>query len=250
MTLSAQSRCSLTFLSTPSGWRATTVFICSTPFFLYFYPRPPGGGRLPDLYIMQRGGWISIHALRVEGDPPKSARPMKRWCTFLSTPSGWRATWERWCLQQLRFISIHALRVEGDIGDHTVFQRGPVNFYPRPPGGGRHLDKEQYMRQVAISIHALRVEGDCTPVSGYCIVSSFLSTPSGWRATISGAAIGSRRSNFYPRPPGGGRRGGDHAEMEGTIFLSTPSGWRATEFIRLHGPRHRFLSTPSGWRAT
>ena len=22
----------------------------------------------PDLYIMQRGGWISIHALRVEGD--------------------------------------------------------------------------------------------------------------------------------------------------------------------------------------
>mgnify|MGYP000818625751 CR=1 FL=1 len=55
-----------------------------------FYPRPPGGGRPestqhwfkkflisihalrvegdPDLYIMQRGGWISIHALRVEGD--------------------------------------------------------------------------------------------------------------------------------------------------------------------------------------
>lgn len=25
-------------------------------------------GDVPDLYIMQRGGWISIHALRVEGD--------------------------------------------------------------------------------------------------------------------------------------------------------------------------------------
>ena len=78
------------FLSTPSGWRATVCFFASL-FGADFYPRPPGGGRpsasgpvclfagisihalrvegdVPDLYIMQRGGWISIHALRVEGD--------------------------------------------------------------------------------------------------------------------------------------------------------------------------------------
>ena len=56
-----------------------------------FYPRPPGGGRLPDLYIMQRGGWISIHALRVEGDNAKIRLCDSR-SKFLSTPSGWRAT--------------------------------------------------------------------------------------------------------------------------------------------------------------
>ena len=35
------------FLSTPSGWRATSA-LCRRRFHQgYFYPRPPGGGRLP-----------------------------------------------------------------------------------------------------------------------------------------------------------------------------------------------------------
>ena len=78
---------------------------------------------------------------------------------FLSTPSGWRATYG--LFQQERRnadISIHALRVEGD-NSHKVFpavvrisihalrvegDAGPLyhaarrmDFYPRPPGGGR-----------------------------------------------------------------------------------------------------------------
>ena len=100
------------FLSTPSGWRATTHFLRGDGFVLisihalrvegdgaarphhsnhkYFYPRPPGGGRLPccdcaahvtHFYPRPPGGGrrvgmnpsrqriiISIHALRVEGD--------------------------------------------------------------------------------------------------------------------------------------------------------------------------------------
>ena len=79
--------------------------------------------------------FISIHALRVEGDqkmrPPKSARPI-----FLSTPSGWRATMRPPQNGKSSSISIHALRVEGDPGHDS----GP--------------------KQAAISIHALRVEGD------------------------------------------------------------------------------------------
>ena len=35
---------------------------------MYFYPRPPGGGRLHELEDLFFGLWISIHALRVEGD--------------------------------------------------------------------------------------------------------------------------------------------------------------------------------------
>ena len=56
----------------------------------------------------------------------------------------------------------------------------------------------------------------------------FLSTPSGWRATI--LADESKRL---------------------TIFLSTPSGWRATT-TRVAALENmiKFLSTPSGWRAT
>ena len=35
---------------------------------LYFYPRPPRGGRRPRLAKTARRGVISIHALREEGD--------------------------------------------------------------------------------------------------------------------------------------------------------------------------------------
>ena len=56
-----------------------------------------------------------------------------------------------------------------------------------------------------ISIHALREEGD-----------------SGMR---SGAL---NRSNFYPRPPRGGRLNGKNPEPTEKIFLSTPSARRAT----------------------
>ena len=58
---------------------------------------------------------------------------------FLSTPSGWRATFAAKTREEELAISIHALRVEGDRA-HTAIRS-------RPP----------------ISIHALRVEGDCRP---------------------------------------------------------------------------------------
>ena len=87
---SGSSSCEI-FLSTPSGWRATFVHI---KFLRSFYS-------------------ISIHALRVEGDP------------------------EVGHIVKTIGISIHALRVEGDF---PIFRK--LVCSPR------------------ISIHALRVEGD------------------------------------------------------------------------------------------
>ena len=168
------------FLSTPSGWRATQSIYGEIQQHFYFYPRPPGGGRLKSyikycyakLFLSTPSGWratlistaiafsrqflstpsgwratllafengvildISIHALRVEGDPRRSCYAGGA-DGFLSTPSGWRATKSFFKIREKFLISIHALRVEGD--------RDRTNLI---------------VPHVQISIHALRVEGD------------------------------------------------------------------------------------------
>ena len=123
------------------------------------------------------------------------------------------------------------------------------HFYPRPPGGGRRA--------------LLTLENG---------VVLFLSTPSGWRATlyklrqigvdvisihalrvegdverhhIFGGAL-----HFYPRPPGGGRHPREPMAPRICDFYPRPPGGgrrRAAPYIRRCAA---FLSTPSGWRAT
>ena len=104
-------------------------------------------------------------------------------------------------------------------------------------------------------------------------ISLFLSTPSARRATIQWPTAISSASDFYPRPPRGGRRnavrrssrcrnfyprpprGGrpavEPAPQLPVRFLSTPSARRATARAYKAVPtRQRFLSTPSARRAT
>ena len=97
----------------------------------------------------------------MEGDSPIPCF-QGRQKRFLSTPSGWRAT-KAFLIDSVEEygISIHALRVEGD-HQHSTRIRPRCNFYPRPPGGGR------------------RRERLVTPDN----FKEFLSTPSGWRATL------------------------------------------------------------------
>ena len=103
---------------------------------------------------------------------------------FLSTPSARRATIIGqelffWC-----FISIHALREEGDPRKKSVHDK-ITDFYPRPPRGGRLggvvVDAARHeflstpsarratnavqliLESLSISIHALREEGDPKP---------------------------------------------------------------------------------------
>ena len=191
---------------------------------LYFYPRPPRGGRLPGIAV---GGELT---------------------GFLSTPSARRATDHRGPAAHVRQISIHALREEGDSW-LPVFWRNRWNFYPRPPRGGRQqpgqrdLSALQFLSTPSarratrprwgsppdkqISIHALREEGDSSPPCSSSSSRQFLSTPSARRATSLPKAVvkdreisihalreegdpptpPSSRSTiyFYPRPPRGGR---------------------------------------------
>ena len=79
-----------------------------------------------------------------------------------------------------------------------------------------------------ISIHALREEGD--PILLHCMETM---------------------SDFYPRPPRGGRHFKTGMTSIITVFLSTPSARRATlTSARIAATIETFLSTPSARRAT
>ena len=78
----------------------------------------------------------------------------------------------------------------------------------------------------------------------------FLSTPSARRATAVRGRSTAWCSNFYPRPPRGGRPLSTGCALVGKLFLSTPSARRATTWRPLISQGERFLSTPSARRAT
>ena len=175
-------------------------------FFDYFYPRPPRGGRREKSrtkFILEK--FLSTPSARratfldtpsIPRDPRFLSTPSARRATevlvqklaayeFLSTPSARRATIIGqelffWC-----FISIHALREEGDPRKKSVHDK-ITDFYPRPPRGGRLggvvVDAARHeflstpsarratnavqliLESLSISIHALREEGDqCRP---------------------------------------------------------------------------------------
>ena len=124
------------FLSTPSGWRATTADTGAAAGACDFYPRPPGGGRQTaatnagqsKTFLSTPSGWRATYGLEALAryvtflSTPSGWRAttaavpaFRRFSAFLSTPSGWRATPKCTKNQMRRCISIHALRVEGDL---------------------------------------------------------------------------------------------------------------------------------------
>ena len=172
--------CNSGFLSTPSARRATHRARPVLRGAGDFYPRPPRGGRLSDYRISYRNKWISIHALREEGDhrPEEQALPVARFLStpsarratrqqspspssslFLSTPSARRATWlHRAGNRLMKFLSTPSARRATLPATRTA--RLLDYFYPRPPRGGRPF-RLPLMRAVSL----------------------FLSTPSARRAT-------------------------------------------------------------------
>ena len=147
-------------------------------------------------------------------------------------------------------ISIHALREEGD---------KVVNCFVGVDGQFLSTPSARRATSLAlisplpetISIHALREEGDPWRLISVRRSSKFLSTPSARRATGASCSTSKGKTNFYPRPPRGGRPSSGalpgpalkisiHALREEGDAL--PSG-------RPPGPG-KFLSTPSARRAT
>ena len=213
-----------------------------------FYPRPPRGGR------------------RILRDDPAGASQ------FLSTPSARRATNRLSQPDPCRPISIHALREEGDPPS-----RRPVQIlwiFLSTPSARRATQRRTVMMDMGIiSIHALREEGDV--ITGrygdmeQISIHALREEGDHPRFYRNAANV----SNFYPRPPRGGRLLRICSISMSFAFLSTPSARRATGATALPAikqddfyprpPRggrpvfrdsstitKGFLSTPSARRAT
>ena len=236
-----------------------------------FYPRPPRGGRLshPSRFLFYR--FISIHALREEGDLIVRLS-VESSIIFLSTPSARRATTSSTTYTITQLISIHALREEGD---YEVYSSAAADMI--------FLSTPSARRATFAWARAAKKR------------ERFLSTPSARRAT-SGRCPRLRQDRyFYPRPPRGGRRpeplptrrsgyfyprpprGGRHAsrrhrQHRANFYPRPPRGGRQGgvdglsngRLISIHALREEgdhvaqpgqlanllFLSTPSARRAT
>ena len=235
------------FLSTPSARRATLPRSVQQP-AEEFLSTPSARRATFVLCILLKEASISIHALREEGDPLGLALLLLLPDFYPRPPRGGRPrTPAAWCVPLT--ISIHALREEGD-AFRVAGQCLLDDFYPRPPRGGRRYQPrpgsrpDQFLstpsarratrhhtrqpRPDPISIHALREEGDWPPRLPRSIP-----------------------SDFYPRPPRGGRPPSWTQRPSARRFLSTPSARRATcDIISRDAYARLFLSTPSARRAT
>ena len=262
------------FLSTPSARRATKDFrnffrICvisihalreegdktgtrSIMMQLYFYPRPPRGGRLLLCVNARYYKSISIHALREEGDalsspsryphqyfyprPPRGGRPTASGTVqgrkqFLSTPSARRAT-EPIPAPQPDIRHFYPRPPRGGRLSSSRSSRLKSNFYPRPPRGGRPVVLYNELHAVIfLSTPSARRATSCC-LTGSLTDLPFLSTPSARRATWVRVLWTMLRRDFYPRPPRGGRPFPYAVICGENTFLSTPSARRATAELR------------------
>ena len=100
------------FLSTPSARRATPAQASHTASRLYFYPRPPRGGR-------PGAAEAVCDEYHFYPRPPRGGRQQER--------GGGKGNLS---------ISIHALREEGN-AQAASNGLARYHFYPRPPRGGR-----------------------------------------------------------------------------------------------------------------
>ena len=204
---------------------------------IYFYPRPPRGGRpFPNRWK------ISTHL-------------------FLSTPSARRATMVTVAAKSGLLIFLSTPSARRATACTTASTRPSTDFYPRPPRGGRRGRRSRRSPHREISIHALREEGDALRVSSNTASKYFYPRPPRGGRHLVGVNLSSLQDfyprpprggrpmetcqiwrpiiYFYPRPPRGGRPGTNQAICQlGYQFLSTPSARRATGVRRLDGKAH------------
>ena len=113
-------------------------------------------------------------------------------------------------LQAPLWISIHALRVEGD-EEIELIKKWVKDFYPRPPGGGRRH----------------------TSLTSFMVLDFYPRPPGGGRPGKDIFLLVLSTLYFYPRPPGGGR------QQKRTKFSSV-FAQKGEEFASLRRGKRKF----------
>ena len=128
------------------------------------------------------GKSISIHALRVEGDPSPCVLNSVAVDDFYPRPPGGGRPDAYHTAASCR-RNFYPRPPGGGRQRGIAMTKEQINFYPRPPGGGR------------------RVRGQVECRRG----SDFYPRPPGGGRLGGVALMMTRQKDFYPRPPGGGR---------------------------------------------
>ena len=131
---SSAFRDTLSFQSTPSAWRET-VQLLHLDMSVIFQSTPSAWRETHAIVRVDAPNYISIHSLRMEGDPVSSGKTIRQSISihslrmegdemstvseyvgevFQSTPSAWRETIMYFVSKMEKLISIHSLRMEGD----------------------------------------------------------------------------------------------------------------------------------------
>ena len=127
-------------------------------FMIYFYPRPPRGGRPAEPQPNGcAAGFLSTPSARRATVCPRSDAPITSHF-YPRPPRGGRRADSSDSISIKVFLSTPSAR-RATRESSTVTARAR-HFYPRPPRGGRLCFRDALSEKSDISIHALREEGD------------------------------------------------------------------------------------------
>ena len=128
-------RDSFSFQSTPSAWRETTPAYRNGHKHHNFNPLPPHGGRPDRAEELADPVHISIHSLRMEGDPTDLTLSLIA-SSFQSTPSAWRETPSFHLMPTVTAFQSTPSAWRETFFLHSCFHLS-FHFNPLPPHGGR-----------------------------------------------------------------------------------------------------------------
>ena len=153
--------------------------------------------------------------------------------------------------EQTRSISIHALREEGDRLDQTIDQQAEIFLSTPSARRATFLVHSSVPNDaINISIHALREEGDAK-VCRLCMRFGISIHALREEGDTRHSRHSTSNTNFYPRPPRGGRLQNIMMRAE-QIWISIHALREEGDpvFANLGEQAILFLSTPSARRAT
>ena len=134
------------------------MMLCSSVSAILFLSTPSARRATSQQKFNRRSMYISIHALREEGDRHDHTYQQGLEHFYPRPPRGGR----RGSLTAfLSLLNFYPRPPRGGRHSHSSQWASTLsNFYPRPPRGGRRENDTGPWTQTQISIHALREEGD------------------------------------------------------------------------------------------